>query len=130
MQQIAIQASMSAATAMAGQSAHAAPPKRKTEDGGEQESGESILDVTNDVMQQRRHPLTPVRSAGQPPPGMKLFRVDDTGEEIASAISMDPYYVDTPARRQRTKTTLVNQHEDSPKKDMHNKYDKAATTTE
>ena len=90
-----------------------------TEDGGEQKSGESIRDVTNDVMQQRRQPLAPVRYIGQPLPGMDVHRMDDTEEEVVSAISMDPYYVDTPTRRRQTEGTLIGLHGDSLKKDMH-----------
>lgn len=70
-------------------------------------------------MQQRRQPPTPARDIGERPPGREAHRMDDTAEEVVSAISMDPYYVDTPARRQQTEAILMGLHEDSLKKNMH-----------
>ena len=73
-QQLAIQTCVSAATAIASQLANAACPTRRQDNNVETKNDEeSILDMTNDIMQNRRFnvtPQTPIRSIGEPPLGM------------------------------------------------------------
>ena len=77
--------------------------------------------MTNKVKKESQQQLTPLRVVGSPPPGMELFHLNDSNDEITSNTSMARTYHenDTPARRQHADDVLKNLQGDSYKKDRH-----------
>ena len=119
----AVQIGMTASTAIGRQLAHAACPRRSGKDADKQAESPGInqyldYDVNGELTPQ---PPTPIKFIGEPPPGMELFRMNDTGDEVNSAGSLDiddKDYQNTPSMRQQAESILGRLQEDDFQKDM------------